>query len=233
MSRPFSAHPSRTGGRNPFDELGWADFETEERLLRSELQPHRLVGYHATRLLPHEIEDVRDRAGLQILTEDLRRRKVAEAIKRFPAAFPDDPDGSVLLQSGPNDWQGTADVRLGSIDFVAPFILFDHDAAGLMNIFDTWGGETLGWLRSGSGSSHASAVLTSESKPAIIEIAARAATVNTYTPFLPAFAGALEGVPGSYWHQWRTSESVPPHFVIDIITVDSPRWPETLSVYRL
>jgi hypothetical protein len=216
----------------PFDNLGWSDFEMEERQLRHELHEHRIIGYHATRLLTHEISNIRQHAGLQILTETLRQQKIIDAIGQYPEAFAEDPDGSLLLKSGPNDWQGSADVRLGSIDFVAPFILFDHDARGLMNIFDTWGGETLGWLRKGRGSSFASRRLTEASEPAIIELAAKVATVNTYTPFLPAFAGALEAVPGSYWHQWRTTESIPPEFILDILTIRSDRWPAALDEYR-
>lgn len=217
----------------PFDNIGFADFEGEEHQLRLELQSHRIVGYHATRLLPHEIEEVRTRSGLNVLTEDLRHRKVAGAIELFPSAFVTDPDGSALLGAGPNNWQGTADGRLGSIDFVAPFIMFDHDARGLMNMLDTWGGETLGWLANGTPADQASAALTALSQPAIVEIAVNAATVNTYTPLLPAFAGTLEHIHGRYWHQWRTSESVPPQFVLDVITIDSPRWPESLAEYRL
>jgi hypothetical protein len=110
--------------------------------------------------------------------------------------------------------------------------MFDHDARGLMNIFDTWGGETLGWFKGGRGSSVPSQRLTQLSEPAIVEIASRVATLNTYTALLPAFAGSLEQVSGSYWHQWRTTESIPPKFVLDILTVGSDRWPPALAEYR-
>lgn len=103
---------------------------------------------------------------------------------------------------------------------------------GLMNILDTWGGETLGWLREGRGSSFASQHLTEASEPAIVEFAARVPTLNTHTPLLPAFAGASEKVSGSYWHQWRTSESIPPEFVLDVLTIRSNRWPPALDEYR-
>lgn len=218
---------------HPFDYLGWGDFDADERDLRAKLQSHRVVGYHAARLLPHEIHDVRNVSGLQVLTENLRRRKVTAAVTRYPSAFVDDPDGSVLLKAGPNDWQGTADGRLGWIDFVAPYIVFDHDAWGLMNLLDTWGGETLGWLADESTAERASAVLTASSQPVIVEIAVNVATLNTYTPLLPAFAGSLENIGGRYWHQWRTNESVPPQFVLDVITTDSLRWPQALAQYRL
>ena len=101
-----------------------------------------------------------------------------------------------------------------------------------MNVLDTWGGETLGWLKGGRGSSAASQHLTRLSEPAIVEIAARVATLNTYTPLLPAFAGSLEQVQGSYWHQWRTTESIPPQFVLDVLTIRSNRWPPALDEYR-
>jgi len=101
-----------------------------------------------------------------------------------------------------------------------------------MNLLDTWGGETLGWLADESTAERASAVLTASSHPVIVEIAVNVATLNTYTPLLPVFAGSLESIGGRYWHQWRTNESVPPQFVLDVITTDSLRWPNALAHYR-
>lgn len=216
----------------PYDHLGWSDYEEEERRLRDLLADHRLVGYHATRLLPHEISQIRKVTGLEVLSDDLRERKVDEARSHYPDAFiGDDSDGEVLLRSGPNDWQGTADVRLGYIDFVAPFALVEHNARGLMNLLDTWGGETLGWLRKEMRPNPISLRLTALSEPAIIELAARVPTLNL-TPLLPAFAGRLGEVPGAYWHQWRTTETIPPRYVLGIITPRSERWPATLEMYR-
>ena len=58
----------------PFDYIGY-QFESEERDLRTLLSDTRLVGYHASRLLPHEIDDVLNGAGLRVLTEGLRSAK--------------------------------------------------------------------------------------------------------------------------------------------------------------
>ncbi len=216
---------------DPYDHLGWTHLE-KERQLRELLNHCRLVGYHATRLLPHEIDQIREVTGLEVLTEELRVRKVSQARSHHPDAFTgDDPNGDALLRSGPNDWQGTADVRLGYLDFVAPFTMFDYDAHGLMNLLDTWGGETLGWIADGKTSSTTLQKLTALSEPAIVEIAVRVPTLNL-TPLLPAFAGRLGEVPGSYWHQWRTTETVPPPYVLEIITPASARWPPTLDCYR-
>ncbi|NOX24470.1 MAG: hypothetical protein GXP36_15455 [Actinobacteria bacterium] len=125
---------------HPHDHLRWSQ-EAEERELRTLLNDCRLVGYHVTRLLPHEIEQVRKVTGLEVLTDELRHRKVSEARSHHPDAFAGhDPDDAALIRSGPNDWQETADVRLGYLDFIAPFTMFDHDARGLMNLLDTWGG---------------------------------------------------------------------------------------------
>jgi len=217
---------------DPYDHLGWSDFEEDERRLGEQLAGCRVVGYHATRLLPHEIAAISNVTGLGILTNDLRQRKVDEARRHFPSLFStDDSDGTRLLRSGPNDWQGSADVRLGFIDFVAPFTMFHHDARGLMNLFDTWGGETLGWLAGGTDSSALSKRLTALSEPVIVEFGARVPTLNL-TPLLPAFAGRLGEVPGRYWHQWRTTESIPAAFVLDIIKTTSTRWPPSLDGYR-
>ena len=157
----------------PYDHLGWTHFEAEEWQLRELLNHCRLVGYHATRLLPHEIDQIREVTGLAVLTEKLRVRKVSQARGHHPDAFAgDDPNGDALLRSGPHDWHGTADVRLGYLDFVAPFTMFDHDARGLMNLLNTWGGETLGWIADGKTSSTTLQKLTALSKPAIVKIAA-------------------------------------------------------------
>jgi len=231
VERAIDRAPEPEWREDPFDHFGW-EFDSEEIELRHEMRNDRLVGYHATRLLPHEIASIRSLTGLEVLTEELRLRKVIEAEDRYPEAFSDDPNGTVLMRSGPNDWQGTADVRLGSIDFVAPFRLFELHAGGLMNLLDTWGGETLGWTRGGRGENAALVTLTDHSEPSIVEFAARVPTLNTYTPLLPAFAGALEQVSGDYTHQWRTSESIPPEFVLDILTPDSGRWPDSLDEYR-
>lgn len=217
---------------DPYDHLGWSDSEEDELRLREQLAECRIVGYHATRLLPHEIADIRDGTGLSVLTNDLRRRKVDDARRHFPSVFDnDDPDGIRLLRSGPNDWQDSANVRLGFLDFVAPFTMFHHDARGLMNLFDTWGGETLGCLAGGTDSSALSQHLTALSEPVIVEFGARVPTLNR-TPLLPAFAGWLGEVPGRYWHQWRTTESIPPAFVLDIIETTSTRWQPSLDGYR-
>lgn len=215
----------------PHDYLGWTHHEAEEWALREVLADDRIVGYHATRLLPHEIERISEVHGLEVLTEELRRRKVSEALDHFPDAFEtDDPTGEVLLASGPNSWQGTEDVRVNRMMFVAPWIMFSHDAWGLMNILDTWGGETLGWLRNGRGSSDLLVNLTAESEPAIVEIAVRVDSLNL-TTLLPAFAGRLYELDADYSREWVTTESVPSEFVLDVITPNSPRWPDTLSEY--
>lgn len=216
----------------PFDNLGLPEFERDEYQLRRALRNYRITGYHATRLLPHEVTNIKT-IGLEILTECLRQRKARDARKRYPQAFDEDPRASDLLMSGPNNWQGTAEVRLGSCHFVAPFILFESDDAyGLVNVLDTWGGETLGWRKAGRGSGHTLRYLTRKGIPAIIEVAVRVSTVNTWNPLLPAFAGALKQVPGNYWSEWTTTETVPPEFVLDIITIASDRWPQGLQCYR-
>ena len=115
--------------------------------------------------------------------------------------------------------------------FVAPYALFDLHPWGLANLFDTWGGETLGWLNNGRRSSSLLQRLTMESEPAIIEIAVRVDGLNL-TPLLPAFAGRHYEVAGDYTHGWRTTESIPSEFVLDIITPASDRWPDALDEYR-
>ncbi len=212
----------------PFEQFNLSDFREEEHQLYLELSEYRIVGYHATRLLPHEISNISNLTGLQVLTESLRQEKVRQAIEHFPDAFTHDHDGEILLTSGPNPWQGFANSRLDSIDFVAPFIMFDHDACGLFNMFDTWGGETF----YSPSSSFTSLYLTKASEPAIVEIAARVPTLENGKSLLPAFAGVYADIAGRYWGQWRTLESISPEFVIEVITTQSNRWPPALHEYR-
>ncbi|MEX2323897.1 MAG: hypothetical protein WEA29_09040 [Acidimicrobiia bacterium] len=211
--------------RYPRDHFRTGDFEEEERLLREALSSHRLLAHHAARLLQHEIDDIQESSGLRVLTEDLRLAKVQSALEHYPELAALDPGGTKILSDGPNSWQGTAGGRIGTIDFVAPFSIFEHQTWGFWNLFDTWGGETLGWLKDGRESSELLMRLTEASKPVIVEFGARVATLNTYKMLLPAFVGS-RGSADDYWGQWRTNESIPPDWVGELITPDSPRWPD-------
>ncbi len=57
---------------------GGGELSEREDEFRALFAGKRLRAYHCTRLLPHEIEDVR-RGGLRLLTEDLVRRRIEEA----------------------------------------------------------------------------------------------------------------------------------------------------------
>lgn len=221
-------------GEYPSDDLRGSNFDLEEQALRELLADSRLLSYHATRLLAHEADEIQHRSGLEILTEDLRARKILGAREHHPEAFDaTDPAGSVLLRSGPNHWQGSADVRIGTIHFVAPYVAFDHQPHGFTNLLDTWGGETLGWLKGGRGSSRVSRRLTELSTPAIVEMAPRVSTLNTWRWLLPVFIGSRGAAPGKRWSEWFTTESVPAAFVFDVITPEAERWPDTLRKYAV
>jgi hypothetical protein len=214
----------------PFECFSSAAFEGHEEMLRSLLSDYRLVGYHAARLLPHEVTDIRDVNGLQVLTDELRQTKVEEARSHFPKAFDGHESGAVLLASGPNAWQGTSEYRLGYIFFVAPFALFRADARGLMNLMDTWGGETLGWLNVEAAKPLSHALIVA-SEPAIVEFCPRIPTLGPKS-LLPAFVGSLAVVPGKYWLSLDTTESVPAEYVLDVMTPASSRWPTSLDEYK-
>ena len=93
---PFKTHAFRIGN-GWLAPKEWRDpqlisVEQSGAGLRDLLAEYRLVGYHGTRLLPHEMTDIREVTGLEILTEDLGQREVEGVRRHCPGAFDgDDP----------------------------------------------------------------------------------------------------------------------------------------------
>ena len=133
--------------------------------------------------------------------------------------------------SGPNNWQGTADVRTGFINFIVPSPLFSNDARILVSYLRRWGGETLGWSAGGK-STPLLGRLTKMSEPVIVRVGAGISTLDAIA-LLPAFIGRFAGVPDRHLRWRTTTESIPAAFTFDIITTASPLWPTTLDKYKL
>jgi hypothetical protein len=125
-------------------DLWRLDLEGElEREFRRTLDGHQVVCYHATRLLRHEVEEI-PRAGLHVLSDELRARKLAAARSHHPDVVSED-DVQLLLDNGPLSWQGTDGARNGTLCFVTPWTAVVGERNGLSYLFGRWGGEAIGW----------------------------------------------------------------------------------------
>ena len=218
--------PEGQSGRSACD-LAIADArfrETAERRVRDALSGDLILAYQATRLLPHEVDDIRD-TGLLPLSEDLRRRKVYRAAANYPQLI-SSGESEWMLASGPLTCQhGTADVRLGVICVVAPICAFIWDAGGLEPLLAQWGGESIYWQ---DGPAPALERLTAVSVPSIIEVAIPSEVMHGSGLLWPVMVGAVLELE-SPWREWHVRCSVPPASVIDIIQPGGERWPSGLS----
>lgn len=128
----------------PACDLRLHDYEfagvAEERVRRA-IGDRLLQAYHATRLLPHEEAMIRSE-GLLVLSDDLRDRKLAEAVNAHPDLI-DERGADLLRRSGPLTWGGG--VRRGLAWVVAPFYITEDDVSGLRPLMERWGGEAIGW----------------------------------------------------------------------------------------
>jgi hypothetical protein len=102
------------------------------------LAGHRLRAYHATRLLPHEIEDVRS-GGLRCLTRDL----VARRLQGLQAS-------GLVTDSEVEELGSRTVFALGNYENRQDqtcFVLgnFSFRKAGLCRLLETWGGEAIFW----------------------------------------------------------------------------------------
>lgn len=112
--------------------------EDDEMAVRRELVGVKVAAYHATRLLPAEIEDIL-RGGLRMLDEELLEDKVRGA-RECGALTPLEAD-AVLAGRMPLD--GSSGRRVGQVCAVAPRRGLDVVARGLAPLLSSWGGEAL------------------------------------------------------------------------------------------
>ena len=97
-----------------------------------------ILVYHATRLLPHEIDDIRAN-GLKILTEELIEKKIREAVhyEYLPKEIGEElRDGSTFKTRAKEKRANQICVVLGKSAFV-------NKVSSLRPLFGIWGGETI------------------------------------------------------------------------------------------
>lgn len=212
-------------------DLWRLDLEGElEREFRETLDGHQVVCYHATRLLPHELEDI-PRAGLHVLSDDLRARKLAAACSHHPDIL-SESDARLLLDNGPLSWQGTADARNGSLCFVTPWTAVVGEDNGLSHLFGRWGGEAIGWTT--GDATQCEDVLMALDRLSIAAVVEFALEIHDFADWRPLWfvPVGLELGLANPWTESRTSASVPPERVTRVLTADHPGWPRELQERR-
>jgi hypothetical protein len=103
---------------------------------RSLFVGHPLRAYHATRLLPHEEDRIRD-TGLVPLSEKLVASRIRDAAD-VGALSPATRD---ILLAGHVFAEGRANGREGHVSLFVGKRPLDRDVAGLWGLLTTWGGE--------------------------------------------------------------------------------------------
>ena len=110
--------------------------EDEQLIPLFKSQP--LLTYHATRLLPHEIMDIKNN-GLQILTRELVRKKIDDAVNY---GYLTQEIGTELLQNSIL-WRKRQTNRENQVCLVLGGSPFRNSAPGLRLLFGIWGGEAI------------------------------------------------------------------------------------------
>jgi hypothetical protein len=184
----------------------------------------RLVSlFHATRLLPHEVDSV-VHDGLIVLSEEFRSRRLDRVIAVYGEEI-----GSTILEalrsSGPLTDAGHIRGRVNTLWGVTPLQpAFDGAGDGMTVFLSNWGGECFYWVAHESPEGQTIQLLTQRSTPVIVEVGVHPAALNDFTLLWRVFAGQLGGWPGS-WHEFFVRESIPPERVAALIDPRSPRWP--------
>lgn len=120
-----------------------------------------LLVYHATRLLPHEKEDIRVN-GLHILTEEFAARKIRKAVENGYLA----EEIGKELQQEIALWDDSDGKRTNQICFVFGRSPFKLEEPGYSHFFEEWGGEFISYTD--AGKTHKK-YLKQIGKPAIVK----------------------------------------------------------------
>lgn len=206
--------------------LGHVDAGHEaEGAFRALLGTRPVALFHATRLLPHEREAIRSE-GLLVLTDAHRSARLDRVIKLYG-----DELGrgqlEALRQAGPLSWNaGHRDGRVGRLFGITPLqAAFDDAGPGMTVFLDNWGGESFYWAAEDSATIEETlGILTQRSVPAVVEFAVEARSLNPYTYLWRVFVAQLRGWRAP-WHEFCTTESIPPERVLTILGPRSHRWP--------
>lgn len=232
--------------RERIDRLGWTDFrvridppvnpyrdEYDSVLARAEtlLRGHRLVGYHCTRLTSAEVNRIRSE-GLRALSPNLVRERLQSCLNAGEMSaeqcrfFLDHP----MPQAHLANRHGT---RTGMV-WLCPNRSTLRDASGVYRFFRSWGGEVL--YAGFEDDPSVAAVLTALGQPAIVKCAVSLPLDAIYgcraaQLLSNAVRDHIENPEPSPTFDWCVRRDLAPSEVLEIITVDDPRF-EELTWYR-
>ena len=198
------------------------DLEGEVRTL---LARERLLMYHGTRLLPHEVNCILS-DGLRALTDELRRDKLDAARAHQPDLL-STADVDLLLVSGPLFWRYAHEARRGEVCVVAPLAIVAGDE-GMRSLLQDWGGESLAWAahmnnEDGMKCRRTIQALSAASAPSIVEVSIAGSELPDTTDLWRVMVGRLLGCLEP-WNEWHLRRPIPAESVLDIIQPGSPRW---------
>ncbi|OIQ94658.1 hypothetical protein GALL_233160 [mine drainage metagenome] len=112
--------------------------DTELWNIRDALDGHRVLLFHAARLLPGEIEDILA-GGLQMLDERLIERKITEAASRD--YITDSQARMLIAERAPLD--GSAGRRAAQVCAIPSLRALDYGVHGVLPLMTQWGGEAI------------------------------------------------------------------------------------------
>lgn len=115
---------------------GPSDLLEREPELQAHLAGHKVLAFHCTRLLDHEVTAVREH-GLRQLTTDLIADRISGA---HAAGAIDDELRDLLSTKNALEWSN-ADSREGQVCAVLGRGTLDEEADGVSSFLETWGGE--------------------------------------------------------------------------------------------
>lgn len=177
--------------------------------------------YHATRLLPHEVDQIRHE-GLRVLDVDLINEKLDGALRAGMLSVAE----RTQLASTHAPIDGSAGRRAAQVCAVLTPHAFSHDVHGVWPLMSSWGGESIYWAHERTP---LGARLTQIGSPAIVVFTAPAALDDNYFPSLAkALVAAVLGLPDVNADVFL-HEPVPPERIENIWTpgIDEyDQWPD-------
>lgn len=184
-----------------------------------------VLAYHATRLLRHEADWIRNE-GLQVLTQDLIDRRVAAAASLLPDLI-DTRIADGLRTTGPLNWQRGA-IREGLLHVFTPLDLVEITSYGFHGLLGDWGGEAIAWTNDEGPIKEAIRSISTHATPTIIEAAVHVTAFERFAGLWPVFVGRNANLDGAAREQ-PLRRSVSADAVVSLITPGHSRWPANAS----
>jgi len=181
------------------DEETWAF--ADDSGLRAALGNVGLVAYHATRLLPHEIEDIQT-DGLALLTETLISRRLVAAVHHGYLSM----GVATALESGNALRSRGGENRVGQACLIIGAAVFAEHPYGVRPLLSVWGGEGINFTEAAEPwKSELEALGT----PVVVVIALPHTPVSdmaVYPSLLSVFVGTYRGDMRSADVFWRDGD---------------------------